>query len=144
MDRPVTPASLDSLFAAALAARDQAYAPYSRYQVGAALLDERGRLHAGCNVENAAYPVGTCAEAGAIAAMVAGGGRRIVAMLVVADGPALVAPCGACRQRICEFAADATPVHLANLDGIGRTMSVAELLPAAFGPDNLSGAAGRP
>lgn len=138
---PSVPASsddpLDSLFAAALAARERAYAPYSGYSVGAAVQDENGRVFAGCNVENAAYPVGTCAEAGAIAAMVAGGGRRIAAILVMADGPSLVAPCGGCRQRIREFAADATPVHLANLDGIGRTMQAVDLLPFAFGPDTM-------
>ena len=144
MTSPPPDTALDELFRAALAARNSAYAPYSGYQVGAALRDETGRIHAGCNVENAAYPVGTCAEAGAIAAMAAGGGRRIGSMVVVADGAALVAPCGACRQRIREFAADEIPVHLADLNGIGRTLSVAELLPHAFGPDNLPDRPGRP
>lgn len=128
---------LDSLLAAALDARERAYSPYSGYAVGAALQDESGRVFVGCNVENASYPIGTCAEAGAIAAMVAGGGRRIVAILVVADGPNLVAPCGGCRQRIREFASDATPVHLANLDGVGRTLSAGDLLPFAFGPATM-------
>lgn len=129
---------IDRLFSAASAVRERAYAPYSGYRVGAALADESGRIFAGCNVENAAYPVGTCAEAGAIAAMIAGGGRRVAAMLVLADGPALVAPCGACRQRIREFAADDTPVHLADPAGVRRTLTLGELLPFAFGPDNLS------
>lgn len=102
--------------------------------MGAALAAEDGRIFAGCNVENASYPVGTCAEAGAIAAMAAGGGRRIAAILVVAFGPELVAPCGACRQRIREFAADDTPVHLAGPDGIGQTVRIGDLLPLAFGP----------
>jgi cytidine deaminase len=125
------------LLPTALAARARAYAPYSKYRVGAALLADDGRVYAGCNVENAAYPVGTCAEAGAIAAMVAGGGRRIAAIVVVAEGPTLVAPCGACRQRIREFAADDTPVHLADPGGRSLTLSVAELLPHGFGPENL-------
>lgn len=128
---------IDSLFDAAVAAREHAYAPYSGYCVGASLADESGRIFAGCNVENAAYPVGTCAEAGAIAAMAAGGGRRIAAILVLADGPDLVTPCGACRQRIREFAGDATPVHLADPTGVKRTVTLGELLPFAFGPDNL-------
>jgi cytidine deaminase len=131
-----TPA-LDELFAAAAAARERAYAPYSKYRVGAALADESGRVFAGCNVENAAYPVGTCAEAGAIAAMAAAGGRGIAAILVLADGPNLVTPCGACRQRIREFGSEDTPVHLADPNGVQRTLSLGELLPFAFGPDNL-------
>ncbi len=135
--------TIDALFEAALAARERAYAPYSHYRVGAALADESGRVFAGCNVENAAYPVGTCAEAGAIAAMAAGGGRRIEAILVVADGPALVAPCGACRQRIREFATEDTPVHLADLGGVKRALTLGDLLPFAFGPDTLGRAAGQ-
>jgi cytidine deaminase len=131
--------AIDVLFAAASAVREHAYAPYSGYRVGAALADESGRVFAGCNVENAAYPVGTCAEAGAIAAMAAGGGRRIAAILVLADGPELVTPCGACRQRIREFGRDETPVHLADPGGVKRTLTLGELLPFAFGPDNLAG-----
>ena len=134
-----TAPDIDVLFAAALAVRERAYAPYSGYRVGAALADEAGRVFAGCNVENAAYPVGTCAEAGAVAAMAAGGGRRIAGILVLAEGPALVAPCGACRQRIREFAGDDTLVHLADSGGVRRTATLGELLPLAFGPDNLAG-----
>ena len=130
--------SLDALFAAAVEARAQAYAPYSGYRVGAALLDESGRISAGCNVENAAYPVGTCAEAGAIAAMARAGRRRIAAVLVVAEGGGLVTPCGACRQRIREFALPETPVHLADPGGVRATLTLAELLPHAFGPDIMS------
>jgi cytidine deaminase len=128
---------LQALFDHAVAALEKAYAPYSGYAVGAAVQDENGRVHAGCNVENAAYPVGTCAEAGAIAAMAAAGGRRIAAILVVAGGGELVTPCGACRQRIREFGIDRTPVHLADPGGIRRTITLGELLPLAFGPDNL-------
>ncbi len=128
---------LDALFSAALGARAQAHAPYSRFPVGAALRDEHGRIHSGCNVENAAYPVGTCAEAGAIAAMVAGGGRRIRAILVLAAGARLVTPCGACRQRIREFADPATPIHAAGPGGVLARFTLEELLPASFGPETL-------
>lgn len=130
-------ARFQALFDAAVAAREAAYAPYSGYRVGAAVLARDGRVFAGCNVENAAYPVGTCAEAGAISAMVAGGSRAIAAALVVAAGPVLVAPCGACRQRLREFAADDVVVRLADLDGHSREVTLGELLPLAFGPDTI-------
>ncbi len=128
---------LTALFTAALAARERAYAPYSRFAVGAALRDEHGAIHAGCNVENAAYPVGTCAEAGAIAAMIAAGGRQIRAILVLADSPAPVTPCGACRQRIREFAGPDVPIHAAGLGGLLFRATLEQLLPASFGPDTL-------
>lgn len=130
---------LSALFEAAKAARALAYAPYSRFLVGAALVDECGVIHAGCNVENAAYPVGTCAEAGAIAAMVAGGGRHIRAILVLGEGNGLVTPCGACRQRIREFAGPDTPIHLADAGGVARSTTLAVLLPESFGPETLGG-----
>lgn len=129
--------SIDTLFSAAKAARSHAYAPYSRFAVGAAVLCDSGAVYAGCNVENAAYPVGTCAEAGAIAAMVVAGERRIAAVLVLGDGEALVTPCGACRQRIREFASPDTPIHVAGPEGVRRTFSLDELLSFSFGPDNL-------
>jgi cytidine deaminase len=128
---------LDRLFEAAKAAQAMAYVPYSRFRVGAAILDERGRIHAGCNVENAAYPVGNCAEASAIAAMVMAGGHRIAAALVIGDGVGLCTPCGGCRQRLREFAAAATPIHVAGPEGLRRTFTLEELLPASFGPENL-------
>ena len=105
---------------------------------------ESGAVYAGCNVENAAYPVGTCAEAGAIAAMVSAGERRIAAVLVIGEGEALVTPCGACRQRIREFASPETPIHVAGPEGVRRTFRLDELLPFAFGPDNLAPSAGTP
>jgi len=132
-------AELQSLFEAARAAQTRAYAPYSGFAVGAALRDAEGRIHAGCNVENAAYPVGTCAEAGAIAAMMAGGGRRIAAVLVLGPGPGLVTPCGACRQRIREFATPETPIHVADTDGVRACFTLGALLPDSFGPENLTG-----
>ncbi|MDP4004609.1 cytidine deaminase [Methylobacterium sp. NEAU K] len=128
---------LTALFEAARTVRARAHAPYSRFRVGAALRDERGVIHAGCNVENAAYPVGTCAEAGAIAAMIAAGGRHIAAILVYGDGAGLVTPCGACRQRIREFARPDTPIHAAGPDGIAKSFTLAELLPESFGPETL-------
>ena len=131
-------ADLQRLFDAARVARARAYAPYSRFSVGAALQDADGRVHAGCNVENAAYPVGTCAEAGAIAAMVAEGGRAIRAMLVMGPGPGLVTPCGACRQRIREFATPDAVIHVADDDGIRARFTLGALLPDSFGPENLA------
>ncbi len=127
-----------ALCEAARAARARAYAPYSRFSVGAAVLDGEGRIHAACNVENAAYPVGTCAEAGAIAAMIAGGGRAIRAILVLGDGDAPVTPCGACRQRIREFARPETPIHVADPNGLRLSLTLDALLPHAFGPENLA------
>lgn len=129
---------LDALLDAALQAQTQAHAPYSHFKVGAALIDAEGRLHKGCNVENAAYPVGTCAEAGAIAAMVAGGGRRIAAMLVIGSGAEPCFPCGACRQRIAEFGGVETTVIAASAGGERQvSTTLGALLPHAFGPDAL-------
>jgi len=129
--------SIEALFEAARLAQSRAYAPYSGFAVGAAALGESGAVYAGCNVENAAYPVGTCAEAAAIGAMVAAGERRLAAILVVGDGDELVTPCGACRQRIREFGAADTPVHAAGPNGVRETFVLGDLLPRAFGPDNL-------
>jgi len=118
----------------ALAVREHAHAPYSGYRVGAAVMDEAGRVHAGCNVENAAYPEGLCAEAGAIAAMVAAGGRRIRAIAVAGghDTPGACTPCGGCRQKIREFADADTRIVL--LDGAGATVNygIDDLLPYSF------------
>ncbi|MDR0807609.1 MAG: cytidine deaminase [Gemmobacter sp.] len=121
-----------SLLEAATRVRENAYVPYSRFKVGAALRTEAGHVHVGCNVENAAYPEGTCAEAGAIAAMCAGGERVIAEMLVIADCPEPVPPCGGCRQKIAEFAAPDVVVTLCTTEGKERRMTVAELLPGAF------------
>jgi cytidine deaminase len=118
--------------------RAHAHAPYSRFAVGAAVLDEHGRIHAGCNVENAAYPEGWCAETSAIAALVSAGGRRVHADVVVGDAPDPVTPCGGCRQRIREFAAPDCPVWAADLNGVRARYTLAELLPASFGPGHLA------
>jgi cytidine deaminase len=114
-----------------------AHAPYSKFHVGAALRAEDGSIHGGCNVENAAYPQGTCAEAGAIAAMVAAGGRRILECVVVGPGPEVITPCGGCRQKLREFATDDLPVHLCGPDGLHRTVTLGQLLPMSFGPHHL-------
>ena len=129
--------TMDDLIAAAAAVRENAHAPYSRFKVGAALRTEDGRVFAGCNVENVAYPEGTCAEAGAIAAMVAAGARRIAAMAVIADSPTPVPPCGGCRQRIAEFAGGDVPVTLATTGGATLSTRVSALLPGAFGAAHM-------
>ena len=115
----------------------RAYAPYSKFHVGAAVRADDGSIHGGCNVENAAFPQGTCAEAGAIAAMVAAGGRRIVECVVVGPGPEVITPCGGCRQKLREFATDGLPVHLCGPDGLHRTVTLGQLLPMSFGPHHL-------
>jgi cytidine deaminase len=125
---------IDALFEAAAAARRNAYAPYSRFAVGAAIRSESGAIHRGANVENASYPVGSCAEAGAIAAMVVAGDRKISEILILGDGDALVTPCGACRQRIFEFAGPDAKVLVAGPGGLRASYSIAALLPEAFGP----------
>jgi cytidine deaminase len=114
-----------------------AHAPYSRFRVGACLRSAAGRLYAGCNVENAAYPVGQCAEATAIGAMVAAGDRQIVEAVVLTEGAELCAPCGRCRQQLAEFARPELPLHLAGPEGVRVTVTLGELLPLAFGPDTL-------
>jgi cytidine deaminase len=110
-----------------------AHAPYSRFRVGACLRAASGRLYAGCNVENAAYPVGQCAEATAIGAMVAAGDREIVEAVIATEGAELCSPCGRCRQQLAEFARPETPVHLAGPEGVRVTVTLGELLPLAFG-----------
>ncbi|KAA2215105.1 cytidine deaminase [Teichococcus oryzae] len=130
----------DPLIAAALAARANAYAPYSRFTVGAALRTEEGAIFSGCNVENAAFPEGSCAEAGAIAAMALAGGRRIAEVVVAGDGDRPCSPCGGCRQKIREFAAPATPLRMVNAEGrMLLATTLAELLPHFFGPGHLGG-----
>lgn len=129
------------LFEAAEKARENAHVPYSNFKVGAALLTEGGDVIAACNVENAAYPQAQCAEASAIGSMVAKhGATRIVEALVIggeAGDGMLCSPCGGCRQRLREFASLETPVHICGPEGLRKTMTVDELLPLSFGPDNL-------
>lgn len=117
---------------AATKVRQNAYAPYSRFKVGAALRSVSGAVYTGVNVENVAYPEGTCAEAGAIAAMCAAGEYRIAEVFVIADSPEPVPCCGGCRQKIAEFADQDVRVTMATTDGKTRTVTVAELLPGVF------------
>ncbi|MEI8030279.1 MAG: cytidine deaminase [Comamonadaceae bacterium] len=126
-----------SLWRAALAAYQTAYAPYSRFRVGAAVLDEKDRIHAGCNVENAAYPQGVCAEAGALSAMVLAGGHSVRAVLVLGQGERWVTPCGGCRQKIREFAQSDIPILLADESGLRASLTLEALLPYSFGPEHL-------
>ncbi len=123
---------LDEMIRLAMAARDNAHAPYSGFRVGACLRSADGRLFAGCNVENAAYPEGQCAETSAIGAMVAAGARQIAEVLILAEGERLCTPCGGCRQRLAELADADTPVHVAGLQGVRRSFTLGELLPEAF------------
>lgn len=118
-------------------AMEAAYAPYSKFPVGAVVKGANGKLYAGCNVENAAYPQGWCAETSAIAAMIADGETRIVEVAVIGHGAALVTPCGGCRQRLREFADEAIPIHVCGPQGLRRTVTLGELLPLSFGPENL-------
>lgn len=126
------------LLQAATDVRNRAYAPYSLFKVGAALRSTSGTIHVGCNVENVAYPEGTCAEAGAIAAMIAAGDIRIAELHVIADSPSPVPPCGGCRQKIAEFADPTVKVTLHTSDGQSLTMTVADLLPGAFSAAHMA------
>lgn len=118
-------------------AMSKAYVPYSHFHVGAAILTASGKLYSGCNVENAAYPEGTCAEAGAIAAMVLDGETQIKDIYVIGHGDALVTPCGGCRQKIREFSSAETMIHICGAQGVRKTLSMEALLPFSFGPENL-------
>lgn len=126
-----------ALLNAAQAARQRAYAPYSGFRVGAAVLDELDRVHAGCNVENAAYPEGLCAEAGALSAMVLAGGRQVRAVLVMGGTGNWITPCGGCRQKLREFCTPDTPILSANEAALGPRHTLAQLLPESFGPEHL-------
>ncbi len=134
-DEPMT--DTEHLLREAVAVQAQAYAPYSDFPVGAAILTTSGRVFVGCNVENSAYPEGTCAEAGAIAAMAAAGERQIAVILTVCDGALLSTPCGGCRQKIREFATAETVIHAAGPEGVRATYTMETLLPDSFGPENL-------
>jgi cytidine deaminase len=130
-------ADWQELFDAAVAVQANAHVPYSHFPVGAAVRSATGRVYVGCNVENAAYPQGLCAEASAIAAMVSAGERELAVVLTVCDGDMLSTCCGGCRQKIREFATPATVIHSAGPEGVRRSYSIEELLPDSFGPENL-------
>ena len=128
-----------SLRDAAIEVRKNAHAPYSNFQVGAAIRAASGAVYVGCNVENVAYPEGTCAEAGAIAAMVAAGETALVEAYVIADAPVPVTPCGGCRQKLAEFGAGDVVVTMGSVAGTEQAMTLAELLPGAFSTDHMDG-----
>lgn len=138
---PITDIQQQALLQAARSAQSKAYAPYSRYPVGAAVLDDQGRIHAGCNVENAAYPEGLCAEAAALSAMVLAGSTRALAVLVVGNGGKnnnnWTTPCGGCRQKLREFGAPDMPILCANDSALGPRYTLSTLLPESFGPQHL-------
>ena len=127
-----------TLIEQARAVRENAHAPYSKFKVGAAVQAASGAVYVGCNVENVAYPEGTCAEAGAIAAMVAAGETQIASVAVIADSPTPVTPCGGCRQKIAEFADGNVVVTLATTDGTVLDTTVSALLPGSFDADYMS------
>lgn len=126
------------LFDAARAVRENAHAPYSNFKVGAALKTASGNIYVGCNVENVAYPEGTCAEAGAIAAMVAAGETEIAEVAVIADSPKPVTPCGGCRQKLSEFAGGDVVVTMLTTDGLQEITTVGQLLPGQFDADFMT------
>ncbi len=127
----------DKMILAAKAAREQAYAPYSKFSVGAAIVTPNAKIFTGGNVENAAYPEGWCAETSAIAAMIQAGEREIAEIFIVGAGDELCTPCGGCRQRIREFSTIETKIHICDLEGVRRTYTLAEMLPDSFGPENF-------
>ena len=129
--------SIRDLFDAAVEARNSSYSPYSQYAVGAAVRTTDGEIYAGCNVENASYPLGNCAEASALAAMVVEGRRSVTEVVTVTAGPTPGTPCGGCRQRIREFADPETLVHATTADGMVVTMTMQQMLPMSFGPEDL-------
>lgn len=128
---------MEKLIAAATNARENAYAPYSNFSVGAAIIDEQGALHVGCNVENAAYPQGQCAEATAIGAMIASGGHAIAAIAVAGPPGTRCTPCGGCRQKIREFAGPDVPVIICAGGAVMVEYAFADLLPDSFGPETM-------
>lgn len=122
----------------AIEAQKNAYAPYSNHPVGAALLTSGGTIHSGCNVENAAYPLGHCGEVGAIADMIKNGQRFIRVLVVVGPGKTLCTPCGGCRQKIREFGNDKTMIYVCDNNGnIQLTTTLGMLLTHSFGPENV-------
>ena len=124
---------------AAINVWERAYAPHSNFKVGAAIRGASGAVYVGCNVENVAYPEGICAEAGAIAAMVAAGETKLTEVYVIAGSPSPVPPCGGCRQKLAEFGAGDVPVTMATISGAEQATTIAALLPGAFDAGHMEG-----
>lgn len=133
----------EQLLEQAIAARDNAYVPYSKFPVGAALLTSDGKVYLGCNIENAGYSMTNCAERTAMFKAVSEGDRTFTALAVSADTEGPVSPCGACRQVLAEFCDPDMPVYLTNLKGDVQDTTISELLPGAFTPEDLKYAAGK-
>ena len=129
--------NFEKLFAEAKKVREKAHVPYSQFKVGAAFLTDDNSIVVGCNVENAAYPQSQCAEASAIGNLISQGYKNIVEVVVIGSGNKLCSPCGGCRQRLREFAKLDVPIHMCNIEGHIKTLTLDELLPDSFGPENL-------
>ena len=129
--------NFQKLFEEAKKVREKAYAPYSKFKVGAAFLTEDNSIVVGCNVENAAYPQSQCAEASAIGNLISQGYKNIVEIVVIGSGNKLCSPCGGCRQRLREFSNLDVPIHMCSVEGYIKTSTLGELLPDSFGPENL-------
>ena len=115
----------------------KAYVPYSNYPVGALIVTDNGNTYSGCNVENASYPLGNCAEASAIASMVIAGEKKIKTIYVMTKNDEGGIPCGGCRQRIREFSDANTQIMMCSVDGVQQRINLSELLPNSFGPEHL-------
>ncbi|MET0210176.1 MAG: cytidine deaminase [Burkholderiaceae bacterium] len=138
---PLPPALIEQMLKAAMDARRHSHAPYSKYLVGAAVLDDQGRIHAGCNIENAAYPQGWCAETTALSHMIMAGGRVARAVMVTGAGSEIITPCGGCRQKLREFAQPQDLIVIAgDASGVRAHWTLEQLLPASFCPDHLKNA----
>ena len=129
--------NFQKLFEEAKKVREKAYAPYSKFKVGAAFLTKDNSIVVGCNVENAAYPQSQCAEASAIGNLISQGYKNIVEIVVIGSGNKLCSPCGGCRQRLREFSKLDVPIHMCSVEGHIKTSTLGELLPDSFGPENL-------
>ena len=129
--------SEESYISATKEAMSKAYVPYSNYPVGALIVTKNGNTYSGCNVENASYPLGNCAEASAIASMIMGGEKKIEKIYVMTKNDEGGIPCGGCRQRIREFSDPATEVIMCSPKGIKDRINLSELLPQSFGPEHL-------
>ena len=127
----------EDLYAAATAAMQHAYVPYSKFPVGCAMRGDDGKIYAGCNVENASYSLTLCAESSAIGQLISTGANHITEILIIIPGDQLCPPCGACRQRLFELASGDTTIHLATTNGKYHATTVDALMPLPFGSDLL-------
>ena len=127
----------ENYIAATKEAMSKAYVPYSNYPVGALIVTNNGNTYSGCNVENASYPLGNCAEASAIASMILGGEKKIKTIYIMTKNDEGGIPCGGCRQRIREFSDENTQIMMCSPDGVQNRINLSKLLPNSFGPEHL-------